>query len=102
MADRCPNCGRKYPAGGFRPGDVPVEPLREEYLRRDDLTPGEIARRLGWWKRPGVPNADRVRVQLGLRSYRSNGRRLTRQRVRYERAVELAEAMNMDPHEAGV
>lgn len=101
MTDRCSQCGRKLPTGG--PGDVPVEPLREAFLR-SGVSAYELAIRLGWTRAEPSrrPDVTRVKRSLGLMPYRSNGRRMVRRKVRYERAVELADAMNVDPYEVGI
>ncbi len=86
---------------------VPVAPLREAFEERPHLTAGDIARNLGWWrKRSGwevaSPDITRVKRTLGIAPYRSNGRTLVRTQIQYHRAVELAEAMNVDPVEVGI
>lgn len=86
---------------------VPVEPLREAFNDRPHLSAGALARNLGWYrKRSGwsvrKPDITRVKRTLGLMPYRSNGRVLVRTHVQYHRAVELAEAMNVDPVEVGI
>ena len=86
---------------------VPVAPLREAFQDRPHLSAGDLARNLDWCRsRPGygvrIPDRTRVKRALGLMPYRSNGRTLVRKSVSYERAVELAEAMNVDPYEVGI
>jgi len=90
---------------------VPNEPLRERFLvmrQRGELTAMTVAVKLGWYAciskgsgRSKDKRGDTVRVlrTLGLST---NGDGTVRERVGYESAVELAHALGMDPHEAGV
>jgi hypothetical protein len=78
---------------------VPVAPLRERYgvlLARGE-SPSMIAERAGFMER-GRPDTTRLQRRLGVRA--SSGY-VTRS-VEYRVAVVLAEALLMDPHEAGI
>jgi hypothetical protein len=90
---------------------VEVEPFRERFLQltANGTTASDIAERLGWTlggsaTRPGNPDVVRVKRAVGLMAYEpGHGRpRRFKERITYEMAVQLAEALHMDPHEAGV
>jgi hypothetical protein len=88
------------------PGEVPVAPLRSAFLR-SGVSAYEVAARLGWTRRGRyigheIPDTSRVKRTLGLKPYRTNGRNVVRQRVTYDRAVEVADAIGVDFHEVGV
>jgi len=85
--------------GRFLPGsilrrEVPIAPLREAFLR-SDTSVQELARRLGWMR----PDGYRVQRQLGIRPG-SNGHGYPareRETMSYERALEICEALGIDP-----
>lgn len=87
---------------------VEVAPLREAFLRyqaEEGLSPGEVARRMGWTyvgtgRYSGQVRADsqRVRRQLGLAWHRGD----VRQHIAYVRAEELCCAIGADPLECGL
>lgn len=88
---------------------VPVGPLQERFLRlreRGEITATEVATRCGWIRSDtGGPDSTRVKRALGLKEALARGgeeRRVAQTKVRYETAVLLAEALHMDPFEAGV
>lgn len=88
---------------------VPIEPLRERFERlaeRGEITAHEVAFRCGWFRSDtGAPDSTRVRRALGLKECWQRGgadKKTVQRQVRYETAVVLAEALHMDPHEAGV
>lgn len=88
---------------------VPVAPLQERFIQlrdRGEITANELALRLGWIRSDtGSPDSTRVRRALGLKECLARGgdkHRRAQTNVRYETAVLLAEALHMDPHEAGV
>jgi len=88
---------------------VPNEPLREKFValqKRGEITAGELATRLGWMRSDtGAPDSTRVRRALGLKECLVRGgesKKVLQESLRYETAVLFAEALHMDPHEAGV
>lgn len=88
---------------------VPVDPLKERFLllcERGEISTSEVALRCNWIRSDtGAPDATRVRRALGLKECLARGgesRKRKQTKVRYETAVLLAEALNMDPHEAGI
>jgi hypothetical protein len=88
---------------------VPVGPLRDRFLKlinSGEVTTNEVALRCGWIRSDtGAPDSTRVRRALGLKKSLARGgetRRQAQTQVRYETAVLLAQALHMDPHEAGV
>jgi hypothetical protein len=88
--------------GGPRNGhhEVSVEPLREAFLA-SGRSAYEVALALGWTRlRDGRrhPDSERVKRQLGITPYPlARGRMAIRQRCTYARAVEMAEAIGVDP-----
>ena len=88
---------------------VPVQPLQSRFLEligRGEISANEVALRCGWIRSDtGNPDSTRVRRALGLKKCLTRGGEVEKKvqtRVRYETAVLLAEALHMDPHEAGV
>lgn len=79
--------------------EVPVAPLREAFLR-SDMTAGDLARALGWMK----ADHQRVARQLGLQHDTNGHGSPTRSRgtMSYNRAVQIAEALGIDPTEVGL
>lgn len=81
------------------------EGLREAFIL-SGLSPGEVARRLGWWrteKGRRVPDGTRVLRVLGVRTVagkRERGRRY--RRVAYWTAERLARAIGVDPVDVGL
>jgi hypothetical protein len=88
---------------------VPTAPLREAF-ERSGLSVCELARRLDWWHhtsdgnggRRRAPDTMRVARQLGIKPTHSRRKVHLRQAMRYERALEIAEAIDVDPHEVGL
>jgi hypothetical protein len=88
--------------------EVPNEPLRERFLELQKLgrvTAVSVAAALDWYgtKNVGgqvkrVPDSTRVLKRLGLTP--QDGKYATT--VRYETAVAIAQALGMEPYEAGV
>jgi hypothetical protein len=77
-------------------GTVEIAPIREA-LRREGITPGELARRMNWVR----PDVQRARVQLGMKG--DAGRRKTRrQKMDYATAYSIAMVAGLDPHEVGL
>jgi hypothetical protein len=96
---------------------VPVEPFRERYLelrQRNEITATSLCLRMGWIYRPGAGSCEKERrrpgtvkadtsralVTLGLR--RRSGCEGARQFVTYDDAIKLADALGLDPWEAGI
>jgi hypothetical protein len=90
------------------PNAVPVGPLRDHFIKaynRGEIAPHDVARQMGWiHAHSGRPDTSRALRALGLREKTARGgspkRYITV--LEYETAVRLAEAIGMDPHEAGV
>ena len=74
--------------------EVPVAPIAEAFAR-SGVTASELARRLGWVR----PDTTRVRRQLGqLPDFNGRGYPITpRETMSYTRALEIAEALGIDP-----
>jgi len=77
--------------------EVPVGPLREAFLT-SGISAAELARRLGWTR----PDTVRVARQLGLRhNHHGHGSRpYLRETTSHERALEILEALGIDPVDA--
>ncbi len=81
---------------------VPRKPITDAF-RRSGLTPQEVAARAGYWRMvEGRRRGDGTTVlrSLGLRKEGEHQRE--GDTLRYETAVRLVRAMNLDPHEYGV
>jgi hypothetical protein len=63
------------------------------------MTPGEVARRLGWYDGAGRADGPRVSRALGLRPYVCDGRYIRRQRIQGSNAAALCRALGCDPWE---
>jgi hypothetical protein len=94
-----PAFGGDIKGAGIHAQDVPIGPFRE--ATRTLLSEGEtlksLARRAGWFKREGEDlrgDGDRFKKAVGL----GNDGKKT---VRYETAIVLAGALNLDPVELG-
>ncbi len=77
---------------------VDNQPLRDAVLA-SGLTMGEIAKRIGWFKRGGgyvKPDESRVRRGLGLKESAPQSR------ITYANAVKIAQAADLDPWEVGL
>lgn len=96
---------------------VPVEPMREQYLRlreRGLITMGDVCIHMGWVYRPspgrlraerrreGVirPDYSRARRELGLE--RRQDCQGPREYLGYDTALRLSQILGLDPHEAGL
>lgn len=92
------------------PGEIPVAPFREAFLRLEPGPSGKngiqpqdaaqiVAERLGWFHHEGHPDGPRVRRVLGLKPYPAgHGKRCrTRQEITYAMALRLCKAMDLDP-----
>jgi len=94
--------------------DVPVAPLREQFLirtaREKSFTAEQVAIDLGWMfgensRRNGKARGDstRVRRRLGLLAEsQRDGRHSVRRYMGYDQAVEFCRVLDLDPFEAGV
>lgn len=80
---------------------MPVEPLREAYLRAvaNGETEHAIASRMGWVHSNGHGDVRRLKRTLGLMP---QGKGYTNTRMAYHNAVLLAKALNLDPVDVGV
>jgi hypothetical protein len=90
-------------------GEVPIEPFRARYeqLLKNGTSASEVARRMGFRasptaRVPGGADTQRLKRTLGLAPYYKRGKTYIGKGVTYETAVRLAEALEMDPAEAGV
>lgn len=89
---------------------VPVAPFRKRFLKlqeQEGLTAAELAERLGWKinsRNKPCNDGDRALRALGIKAtYNGHGARpMVRERVKYETAVELADALGLDYWEVGV
>jgi hypothetical protein len=88
---------------GYGKGRVPVEPFRKRYEELGER-PSTIALRLGWLNSDMTPDTSRVKRRLGIMPYNmGRGYGLTRNStVTYNVAVQLCEALNMDPWEVDI
>jgi hypothetical protein len=86
---------------------VPNAALRERFLalrERGETSYALVAVRCGWWTLSGEPNRAKVAQCLGV----LNGARPSRPNRRlqvatgYENALKLADALGLDPREAGL
>lgn len=81
-----------------RPADcVPVETIQKA-LADSGLSVNEVARRLGWYRT--IPHTVKVRRALGI--VKSGGSGVKQEAVTYNRAVQLIDAMGLDPVEYGL
>lgn len=80
---------------------VDVRLLREAFID-SGLSAREVAERMGWETKPR-PDGERVKQNLGLTKERQKtGPRNYRKRTEYERALQLARAIGVDPHDVGL
>lgn len=81
--------------------EMEIEPLREAF-ERSRRSASEVARQLDW-RHCGSPDVVRVRRQLGLHPYHPGHGYPPRLRSRcsYQRYVELARAIGVDPAQVG-
>jgi len=70
---------------------LPLDPFRDAFLR-SGMTISEFARRMGYVRT--VPNIDQARRALGLRV--DADREQPRQRVSYQQAVKMCDALELD------
>lgn len=87
---------------------VPVAPLRDAFLA-SGLTAYEVATRLGWTRKRKNLSGDygdhsRLMRRLGLQTYHCprRGGTFTQERMHYDVALAIAEAIGVDPHEVGL
>lgn len=84
---------------GARADNIPVEVIQRAFAD-SGLSQNEVARRMGWVRSP-TPNTDRVRRALGIKP--TSGSRPKKQTsVTYERALELIDAMGLEPVDYGL
>lgn len=86
---------------------VPNAPFRErfEQLKARGYSVADVALWLGWYRSDTkMPDNSRVMRTLGLAPWPSGskGGWYYADTVSYERAVELCDALGLDPHECGV
>lgn len=62
------------------------------------ISESELARRLGWFR--SQPNVDKIRRALG--KHQSGGGKPRQKSVTYDRAVELIDAMGLEPVDYGL
>lgn len=86
---------------------VDVKPLREAFLN-SGLGPAELARRLNWFDSKGNADASRLNRQLGIQTYQLSSTKkrykhtFRRQKMSYDTALKIAEAMHLDPIDVGL
>jgi hypothetical protein len=71
------------------------------FLKRGE-TLSLVARRLGWVSASGAVQTSRLSRALGLMDDPTVGSGHRRRRIRYETAVQLCRALDLDPVDAGV
>lgn len=85
---------------------VPVEPFQRRYrlLERQGVDAYVIAIRLDWFDHNGRPDAHRVKRSLGLQGQQNGANRKTtrRERLKFETAKRLADAMDLDYQACGL
>lgn len=95
------------PRGRVGRGTIPVAALAKAF-QESGLTPTALAIELGWYRTHGKvknePDCGRVKKTLGLKPYNpGKGRpRRCREKVDYETAERLCEAMGAMPYEVGL
>jgi hypothetical protein len=81
---------------------VPVAPLRDAF-ETSGLTLSQVCRRLGWFAGPGKPDVARLKRSLGTQPVSTHkGTRYYAQRIGYEHATRIAEAIGVDPVDVGL
>lgn len=94
--------GGRFPT---TPGYLAVAPLREAFLK-SGLTAYEVARRMELYRMHNgyrVPDEQRVKEYLGLKTYRAgHRRRRAREAVSRGVAWDLCCAMGLDPVDVGL
>lgn len=80
---------------------VPNEPFRIEFEKRGESL-SMLARRIGWVSRRGQPQTSRVARALGLMPDSDVAPGHHRARIKYETAVTLCRALDLDPVDVGV
>jgi hypothetical protein len=81
--------------------DIDVEPLRNAFLA-SGISAAELCRWLEWHKPNGTPDTSRLMRALGLLSMTDHGRRRRARRIGVDRALLIASALSLDPHEVGL
>lgn len=103
--------GKDRVPGGRVKDPVPVGPLRDKALEliADGWSYADICRQLGWMDRQGKADTTRLQRRLGLRLESPTRRTLKNGQTKsyggdalhgfisYERAVEVARALGLDP-----
>jgi hypothetical protein len=92
------------------PATINVKPLRDRYYyltQQRGYTAADIASWLGWyrvWGKSNQPDAQRLMKRLGVvKGYDGKSRSMLRQSVITEaKALEIAEALGLDPVDIGL
>lgn len=84
-----------------RVGGIPVESIRRA-VATAEVTPNELARRLGHTRGNGKPDCSPIRRAMGLHPEYKNGRKYFQQTVSYEKAARIIVALGLDPVDYGV
>lgn len=85
----------------YQKSRIPNRVLRDEILFKlqgKEITMGEIARRLGWF-RPPQPDTSRLRRTLGIAREGSHGRNIYRETINEQTFREICKAANLDPQD---
>ncbi len=87
-------------------GDVANRPLAEAFLA-SGLSASEVCRRLGWVDKRNYAETSRLKRRLGLMMGMKGGTNKSKQLVywtgmRYETAVAITRALNLDPVDFGL
>lgn len=75
---------------------VPNAELREAFLRSGEAA-SSVAAFAGWVTKSGKPNTTKLFRALGIHDQMDNGRRYFNTRISEKSALELIEALNLDP-----
>ncbi len=89
---------------------IPVQPLREILLRRysEGETWSSMARRLGWTnpvprnKNWTKSDSTRLKRLIGIVQYESHGQYKIRETIKYDTALRVCEALDIDPIYVGL
>lgn len=69
-------------------------------LKDSGLTKTEVARNMGWFKT--IADTTKLRRAIGEKPWYYRGNKQFQKHVRYDRAIELIEAMGLDPTDYGL
>lgn len=82
--------------------DLVDNKLLRESVEQGPMNLSEIAMALGWKTPTGRPDTQRLARRLGKNSYYSRGGRLVSRTIKYDTAVLITRAANLDPVDVGI